>query len=153
MWQLIAQLLAYPPVARWLYRRAQRTPYRHLGGYMRRWWLFNGYDRPGHISWLPSIRMHHIEREDVGRHLHDHPWNARTFVIAGGYLERRVNGALSTRLCGDTATLKYGEYHSIDRVMPGGAWTIFVTGRKRGTWGFLVDGQKIPHHVYLAERE
>lgn len=40
----LAWLLSRPTVADWLIRRAMRTPYIHIDGYMSRWWLFNPYD-------------------------------------------------------------------------------------------------------------
>jgi hypothetical protein len=33
------------------------------------------------------------------------------------------------------------------------AWTLFCTGRKQQTWGFLVDGLlKVPYGLYLQRR-
>jgi hypothetical protein len=34
--------------------------------------------------------------------------------------------------------------------MDGGATTLFITGKYRGTWGFLVDGVKVPWREYLG---
>jgi len=151
----------------WIIRRAMRTPYFHLEGYMDRWWLFNGYpegkESERRWKWLPSIRIHHILRADLGRHLHDHPWNARTIILRGWYTERRremtdyprflgVENRMViepyTRRAGQTAKLKFGEYHTIDEVSPGGVWTFFIIGKYRGEWGFLVNGKKIPHDQY-----
>ncbi|WP_200955643.1 hypothetical protein [Massilia sp. Root418] len=164
IWNFIAQIAARPAVAKWLIRRAQRTPYSPIikDGelYMDRAWLFNPYPDTGESgadrkAWrFPiSIRIHHIVLPDQDRDLHDHPWNARTIVLKGGYTEaRRENRVyhLYTRLAGDTATLKYGEYHRITSLEPGGAWTMFITGRYRGTWGFMVDGAKVPWREYLG---
>lgn len=157
-YQILAWVLAWPPVADWLIRRAQRTPYRHImspdGGtlYMGRWWLFNPYDETTYAprrKWCPiSIRVHHIARADEDRHLHDHPWDARTFILRGAYCERRE---LGPRILGpgDTAPLRFGEFHRITDVSARGVWTLFVTGKYRGTWGFLVDGVKVPYRQYL----
>lgn len=148
---------------------------RHV--YMGRWWLFNPYPdacgqqaRPRHIPWLPSVRIHHICRADHDRDLHDHPWNARTIVLRGWYREERLCSALATRELenisdrvvtggdqrhvfyraeGHTGRLLFGQYHRIIEVSDGGVWTLFITGRKRGTWGFLVDGNKVPWRTYL----
>jgi hypothetical protein len=49
---------------------------------------------------------------------------------------------------GDTAQLRYGEYHNITEVSEGGVWTMFIMGPYQGTWGFLVDGVKIPWREY-----
>lgn len=166
MMALLAQLLARPAVVDWLIKRAQRTPYFHITSddgadvYMYRWWLFNPYPhgsdgaRRRWGDWLPSIRIHRIMREDRDRHLHDHPWNARTFILRGWYIEERPHlfwrTCFITRTAGDTAALGFGQYHRINEVSEGGVWTLFVTGRKRGTWGFLVDGVKVPWRKYLG---
>lgn len=145
--------------------------------YMGRWWLFNAYPgaygdhpQPRHIPWLPSVRIHHICRADQDRDLHDHPWNARTIILRGWYHEERPLDAVSPwdvvcsdivhaeegmrvqlqRSIGYTGQLLFGQYHRISEVSPGGVWTMFITGRKRGTWGFLVDGQKVPWRTYLG---
>lgn len=159
-WRTVARIVSRPAITAWLIRRAQRTPYTHimspdgLDCYMGRWWLFNPYPASGAAKrlgwgWLPSIRIHHILRADSDRHHHDHPWYARTIILRGWYLEHR--GAQSIiRFKRDTATLKFGEYHRIAVVPAKGVWTLFITGRKRGTWGFQVDGQKVPWRQYLG---
>lgn len=177
-WNLIAKLLARPAVVDWLIRRAQRTPYTHIVTdgvlYMERYWLFNPYpaESSGQKNWFPiSIRLHHIVQPDQDRHLHDHPWNARTFILRGWYEEMRpthnwdgrildaiepaglklvsVNEYFE-RVAGETAALKFGEYHRITQISEGGVWTLFVTGKYRGTWGFLVDGVKVQWRKYLG---
>lgn len=157
MWKLLATLLARPATVTWLVACAKRTPYRHLSGYMERWWLFNPYEasdgqRPAR-GWLmrrlPSVRIHHILRADEDRHLHDHPWNARTIILWGWYIEIREDGRYHLRDTGTTAHLNFGEYHRITRVSPGGVWTLFITWRRRGTWGFKVNGRKVSWKEYL----
>lgn len=183
IWKLVALLLARPAVTDWLIRRAQRTPYQHITSadgssvYMGRWWLFNPYPSPyggqpqdHYRAWLPSIRVHHICRADQDRDLHDHPWNARTFILRGWYTEEREWSVLTDeealdadgvglnsperamfhRLPGYTGRLLFGQYHRISKVSDGGVWTVFVTGRKRGTWGFMVNGAKVPWRTYLG---
>lgn len=156
-WRKVALLLREPHIVVWLTRH--RTPYADIKSadgskiYMKRWWIFNPYDtetRRRRWAWLPiSIRLHHILEPDDARDLHDHPWNARTFVLLGGYTEVRENGSPIVRWSGDTALLRYGEYHRIidvDRYL--GALTLFVVYRERGPWGFLVNGRKVPWHQY-----
>lgn len=162
IWRLLAWLLSREPIADRLIRRAMRTPYTDIRSpdgqdvYMRRWWLFNPY--PSHsdarlrrYAWCPiSVRVHQILRPDSDQHLHDHPWNARTVVLMGGYVEERENGRF-TRRTGDTATLRHDEFHRIDVVSDRvGAVTLFITGKYRGTWGFKVDGVKVPWRAYLG---
>ena len=153
----IAVLLSCYPVYSALVRRAMLTPYTHIKGegtdeiYMYRFWLFNPYRKEGHRAWLPSVRVHNIQRPDRDRHLHDHPWDARTFILSGGYVERRKDGR-HYRMSGDTVSLRFGEYHTIEQVLPN-TWTLFITWRMRGDWGFLVNGRKVVHTEYLAGRD
>jgi hypothetical protein len=146
---------------------------------MRRWWLLNPYppaDGEDRRAWwrkhLPSVRVHHILRPDTDRHLHDHPWHARTVILDGWYEEERLgnpaaplprdfcgmrrmqDGTVRDRLHrneGYTGELRFGEYHRISRVSLGGVVTLFITWRKQGTWGFEVDGRKVPWSEYLKE--
>jgi hypothetical protein len=158
IWKLIAYICSRPSISEWLIRRSQKRPYIHIYGhdgsmYMGRWWLFNPYPyaEEKRKNWFPiSVRIHHIQRKDDDRELHDHPWNARTIIIKGGYSELREGGERFWRQPGDTATLKFGEYHRICHVQPEGAWTIFITGKYQGTWGFLVDGVKVQWRTYLG---
>ena len=100
-------------------------------------------------SWCPiSVRVHLIKQPDGDRHLHDHPWNARSIILSGGYVEQRPGARFFVRRPGDTVALKFGEYHRITNVRDGGALTLFVTGRYRGQWGFWVDGAKVPWREY-----
>ncbi|MEE4882399.1 hypothetical protein V2K29_01970 [Pseudomonas alliivorans] len=132
----------------------------------------------GRIRWCPwSIRVHHIMRPDADRDLHDHPWNARTVILRGWYREQRLLAAddplLTAALIktaemrqtldgpfqateyidrrpGDTARLNHGEYHRIDEVSPGGVYTLFITSRWKGDWGFLVNGVKVHWRKYVG---
>ncbi len=163
LWRAVAWLVTRPRVTTWLALRAAKTPYTHITAadnpnnvYMWRWWLFNPYRKdadgnvlPARFPWLPSVRLHKIERPDSDRHLHDHPWDARTIILRGRYVEQRLD-ATRVRDAGYTGTLKFGEYHRIEAVSRGGVWTLFFTWRKQGTWGFLVDGKKVPYRKYLG---
>lgn len=107
-----------PDVVSALIRRAKRTPYYHLTGYMNRWWLvpyrneilrqpweqkFASTDGTGPvrflerpIAWLLqrfniSVRVHEILRSDLGRDPHDHPFNYLTIILRGAYWERRFD--------------------------------------------------------------
>lgn len=157
LWRLFAWFVSRQPIANYLIRRAQRTPYTHLPWYMERFWLFNPYSKVNGrevspISWLPSVRVHHILREDQDRHMHDHPWDARTVILRGWYIERRQQRFLVgfMREVGDTATVNFGEYHTITDVPSDGVWTLFITFGYQGTWGFEVDGVKVPWREYMA---
>lgn len=161
---VLAWFFSLYPIREWLIRKAMKRPYTNIGSadgkdiYMYRYWLFNPYPAPGEYekrgiwNYLPSVRLHRIMREDRDRDLHDHPWNARTFILEGFYIEEREGDgyACRDRLAGTTDTLKYREYHRIGYVSPGGVWTMFITGRKRGSWGFKVNGEHVPYRTYLG---
>lgn len=130
------------------------------------------------LWWCPwSFRVHQIMRPDEDRDLHDHPWNARTIILCGWYTEQRLlraddpaphqllvsaaeqgmppNAAFQAtehidRRPGDTARLNHGEYHRIDQVSLGGVYTLFITSKWRGDWGFLVNGVKVPWRTYTG---
>jgi hypothetical protein len=173
LWRGIARIVTIHAVTDWLIARGQRTPYRPITSrdgsdtYMVRLWLFNAYPNEGDTagwerwqrSWrrhVPSVRIHHILRADDDDHMHDHPWNARTIVLRGGYEEERPitrrdeARTVHWRARGYTGRLLFGQYHRISHVPPEGVWTLFTTWQKRGTWGFLVDGEKVPYRQYLG---
>lgn len=191
LWRGIARVVSQPKVADWLIRRAMKRPFTHLPSnddpsYMARYWLFNPYpvSSQDRKRWqFPiSIRLHHIKRADADRHMHDHPWNARTIILKGWYGEKRMvddesvqRGHISakiateaagarwllgdyatehfTRAPGDTATLRVGQYHTITDVPVDGVWTMFISGPWRADWGFLVEGVKVWWRDYLAQKE
>lgn len=154
-WMALACILRQPRVLGGLQRIAARTPYFDIDGpdgsiYMRRWWLMprwcldfdedRGYPMPK--RWMPfSIRLHHIMRPDADRHLHDHPFNFRTVVLAGGYMEQDEHNGPANRvrpvLPGDTYRSPAGRFHRIAVVSSGGAWSLFVMGRARRLHGAL----------------
>jgi len=187
IWNLIAKVVSHPKVAPLIIARAKKTPYFHIKGpdgsmYMERYWLFNQYEGrsggPGaRFSWLPSIRVHKIMRADLDRHLHDHPWNARTIILQGWYaeelpspttnytysearrglvaIEERDGKVYKTYLHneGFTGRLLYGQYHRIAFVPEEGVYTLFFTWKYKGTWGYDVDGSKVPWREYLESRK
>lgn len=147
-WQAIARMLATPVALTLLQYLARRPHAVDLGEYMGRWWLFNPSDRPGYIRWLPSIRLHHIRRPDKGRDPHNHPWAFRTFILSGSYREERECGETFNRHPGDTVLVPRGTFHRIAGITGGGCWTLVITYRKRGRWGFMRDGVFVPHEYY-----
>lgn len=172
IWKLIAKLLSRPAIVDWLIARGAKTPYTDIYNgkvlYMRRFWLFNPYQSHKPTRWaslmhyLPSIRLHHIVKPDDARDKHDHPWDARTIILRNGYVEERLEQPFSAyapvtwtylRLPGDTATVKFNEFHSITDVFGDGAWTMFITWKYQGTWGFMVDGAKIHWKTYRGNEK
>lgn len=162
-WKVLAHIVSKPWVANAIIKQAKKTPYMHIWRdksdelYMARWWFFNKYTKRDNrdsakYSWLPSIRVHCICLADTDDHLHDHPWDARTIILKGWYMEEKEDGK---RLMapGDTGPIKAGDFHRIDMVSDGGVYTLFFTWKWMEEWGFKVDGVKIPFWKYLRDIE
>lgn len=166
----------------WLIRRAERTPYFEIPGYMRRLWLVPyrqrisreinegtavTYDGTGPVSFRErpiawcfqrfgiAIRLHNILRSDDGRHPHDHPWPFLTIILRGGYYEMLFDerGACTSMTWHGPGSILFrraNTWHQLIVPQGGGkeCWTLFVTGRWRHTWGFLVDGEKVNYRDY-----
>jgi hypothetical protein len=123
------------------------------------------YDGTGPLDWLMhpigrliqklgyAVRIHHILRSDHGREPHDHPWPYLTIILRGGYWESLFDSSgnlLSKKWHGPGSALlrKANTWHRLD-VPPGmTAWTLFITGEKKQTWGFNVDGKKVDRQTY-----
>lgn len=172
-WYIVARILSTKWIVDYLIVRARRTPYSPIMSvdgkeiYMDRFWLFNPYLSVTEKEELKaagkkepwqfpiSIRLHCIRKEDLDRHQHDHPWNARTILLRGSYIEQR-GIAIRCLQAGDTSQLRFGkDYHRISHVFPEypevGVWTFFITYKFQGMWGFNVNGTKVPFRQYLRE--
>lgn len=101
---MIGYILSRPTIRDWIIKQAMKTPDDPIVAgdgsgriYMKRYWLFNPLTKKDNgewvrkYNWLPfSIRVHNILLPDPDRHLHDHPFNARTWIMIGGYQELRA---------------------------------------------------------------
>jgi len=138
-------------------KRAIRTPYEHLPGYMERYWLLP-YGRQRY-----AVRVHHILRSDTEREFHDHPWNYCTLILRGGYTEVKPVFDSSQFYHGETrATYTKGDWlwrpakswHRLELDASVDTWTLFMTGKQQQKWGFLVEPEfKMYWRDLLAERQ
>ena len=157
IWRVLARLLAWPPFEQLIIWYAKRRPFLHLGGYMHRYWCMprcllhriNGALEPFYAVLPFTIRVHHILRADADPYLHDHPWNWRTVILRGWYEEEDVFGTRWVRMAGDTRKASAETFHRITRVSSGGVWTLFIMGRWRNRWGFMVGDP--PRKVYYRD--
>ena len=154
-WNILARILALPPVRGLIWLIAKREPYLSIFGvdgrlYMERWWLFNPYEEKGTRRYprIPfSIRLHLIHLPDEDRALHDHPWSFRTFVLRGGYAQATLARPFANiLLAGQSAAMGRGEYHRITHIFGDGAWTLFCTSGEYQSWGFLINGKHVDRH-------
>lgn len=158
----------FQKLANWLIAYAMKTPYRHLGDYMHRHWIVPYADYENDSGFAPlswkrypfkrliqtfgiAARVHNIKRSDEGRDFHDHPWPYLTIILKNGYTEvtpvykdgmycgaqRRFYGA------GTVLFRRANTFHRLEIAKGQEAWTLFITGRKRQKWGFLVKPEQI----------
>lgn len=124
--------------------------------YMARRWIFNPYDsgdghNPGNVydPAALSVRLHRIHRADTGRHLHNHPWYARTIILSGWYVEENPQGLQVTKTAGQTFGITPDFYHRIIEVSNPPPVTLFITAAKCAEWGFDTEDGFVPHKVYF----
>ena len=151
----LGRFLAFPMVADTIIKLAKRRVYNHIhnGAYMERYWLL----REG--SWLSrtlgiAIRLHVINSNDGDRAMHTHPFKFRTFILKGGYWERRRYDDQGyavgiKRVPGDTYEMDIKDAHQIYRLLDGPATTLFVYGARKDDWYFETEHGMIPHEQYL----
>ena len=84
-----------------------------------------------------QIMLHRIYRPDRQRDLHDHPWWFLSILLWGAYKEVTQDGVRRCRWWNFKRTT---DRHSITEVSRRPVWTLVITGPKRRTWGFWVDG-------------
>lgn len=179
LWGLLGEFVSRPKVASWLIQRAKKRPWYGIEFIMMRYWLLNPYfEQDGNggeevkRSWfwnlLPSVRVHFIYGADQDPHMHDHPWDCRTIILDGWYVEQMENKEYESmipdnpsnwpttsfiRMPGFTRSIRPLEWHKIERVSPAGAWTLFITWKYKEPWGFLVDGKKMLSRDYFEYRK
>ena len=120
----------------------QRQPDMELVGYLHRW------------SVLPRNRkknqyLHYILSADEPV-LHDHPWDFKSVILSGGYIEHTPEGEI-LRTAGDVFQKRAKDLHYISHVNPD-TWTMVFTGPTVRDWGFLVEGDWISHTDYQGRQ-
>lgn len=106
---------------------------------------------------LGNIYIHHFHSSDQGLELHNHPWRwGFSIVLKGGYVEERAHNPIVWDATlgpflphkinvekrdispGSINIIKPSDYHRVDlKDEVNGAWTLFFTGRRAKSWGFL----------------
>lgn len=110
------------------------------------------------------IRVHITYRSDKDPHRHDHPWRNISWILVNGYIEDMPTGRVK-RIPGEIIFRGLKSQHRLDlyTVMrsdgkPSEIFgmapcvSLFITGRWLQTWGFFVDGVKVPWREYLKNR-
>jgi hypothetical protein len=84
---------------------------------------------------VSNCYLHRFLRSDDDRALHDHPWDNRSWVLSGEYLEHCDDGTARYRAKGDIIERSAAQAHRIELVN-GPAVTLFFTGPLIREWGF-----------------
>lgn len=133
-----------------LLRFAPRHSVVVIGGelYMDRWHLVPCEWIRKHVF---DVRVHHILLPDLGRHVHDHPFDFATLTMKGSYFEIMHNADIVEHRRGALKFRQAEIAHHIPWVSEGGVWTLVFTGPHRRPWGFYVDGTWVHHSDYSHE--
>lgn len=103
------------------------------GNYLTRWRLIQ-------TPWF-GIYLHRFDGPDPRMTLHDHPWRFVSFVLRGGYIERRLDPATmavnESHVVRGVNTMGLQDAHAILRLLRVPSWTLMFVGRRVRTWGYL----------------
>jgi hypothetical protein len=153
-----------PYLERWyLCGEAGGLKYFPEGQTTMRWWQKA-------LTRLPCVYLHRFVASDDDEELHNHPWEATSLILAGGYLEERRVDILPEKVVylkhprGRTimqdftpGMLNYifaDTFHKVT-LIEADAWTLIVCGKKVGTWGFWspVTGTFLHWKEHMRRRE
>lgn len=119
--------------------------------YLRRWWIIPR-------NRLFNIYLHQFLRSDDDRALHDHPWVNCSIILHGSYREHLRDGSVRLRKPWRAwfpwrlvFRLPTGA-HRVELIDGQGVWTLFLTGPKVRTWGFLCPKGWIPWTEFVEDR-
>jgi len=125
--------------------------------YLERYYVFLKDRR-----WFPfNIFVHKFLKSDPDD-VHDHPWPFATLILKGGYWEwtptfnskgEKITEISKWHGAGSFRTAGANTYHRIELDPDIECWTLFMPGRKKRDWGFLVKNKWVQWEQYLAQRK
>jgi hypothetical protein len=83
-----------------------------------------------------NVYLHRFLRSDDDRALHDHPWDNRSWIISGEYLEHLADGTTVTRHEGELTDWRPAIAAHRVELVTGPVTTLFFTGPIVRSWGF-----------------
>jgi hypothetical protein len=107
-----------------------------------------------------NVFLHKFLRSDPDD-VHDHPWSYFTLILKGGYYEwlpqfnsagEKIGELQVWRGPGHFRICRAASYHRIELDPSVTCWTLFVPGPQTREWGFLSNGQWVPHEQYLTQK-
>ena len=98
-----------------------------------------------------SIYIHGIYAADQDKHLHNHPWDYKSIVLKGSYIEETNNGVNILKF--GTVTSRIGkDYHKIKSLLTKSVYTLFIVSPIKRIWGYQVDGSWVNHEEYRKRK-
>ena len=107
--------------------------------HFRRWELIK-------TRWF-SIWLHGIYEADKDLHLHNHPWDYKSVVLKGSYIEE-TNDGQNTLKPGTFTSRNGAQFHKIKKLLTKKVYTLFMVSPVRRDWGYIVNGRFIQHEDY-----
>lgn len=111
-------------------------------------------ERHGISTRWGGIYVHKMTAPDPGPDPHDHPWWFLSWVLVGGYTEKRASTRepdkwrLVKRRWLSFKAMRLDECHQIVHLAAPTVWTVVLKGVRRRRWGFYVDGGWLPAKEY-----
>lgn len=96
-----------------------------------------------------TVFLHRFLDSDADQGVHDHPWESKSFILAGGYTEERLveeknqNGEVVEKIVlRDVKPFSFNKigkntFHRIILKKKVAPWTLFYHGPRIKNWGFL----------------
>lgn len=120
--------------------------------YLIRWYLM-----PRNTA-FGNLYLHVQLHDDIGRDLHDHPWNYQSKILAGGYKETIFDGRVYPHLSmpavgqcihqpGSFVSRSATDFHRLE-LLSDYSISLFQTGRKIREWGFQTDKGWVHHEEW-----
>jgi hypothetical protein len=94
-----------------------------------------------------SIWLHGIYAADKDLHLHNHPWDFKSIVIKGSYIEETQDGFVE-QYTGKFNSRNGKSFHKIKKLLSPVVYTLFFVGKEKRKWGYLVNDKFINHEEY-----
>lgn len=138
----------------WAFMQRFEVPnYDSDGNYLTRWRIVQ-------TPWF-GMYLHRFDGPDPRPTLHDHPWDFRSLVLLGGYVEAteygirigdliplgappdwpkqtlREHGSWETFTRGGINRKKATDLHTIVHLLRVPTWTLMFVGRRERVWGYV----------------
>lgn len=85
---------------------------------------------------VANVYLHRFLRSDEDEALHDHPWDNRSWILSGEYLEHLSDGSSVTRHEGELTDWRPATLGHRVELVSGPVTTLFFTGPIIRSWGF-----------------